>query len=110
MEAAAAPPWSDEGDRGTGTGAGPHGGSDIGPGDDAPGSESSEPALLAPAPINVQRGPGSAVAAPDERDRVLQLELVDRQVLGEVGPVGLGQRADDLRCTQDTDEVLDRLR
>ena len=49
------------------------------------------------------------VVAPDDRDRVLELELGDRQVLGQVLSVGLRDGAAQLRAAQHRDQVFDRV-
>ncbi len=51
----------------------------------------------------------SAAVAPDDRDRVLEAELRDRQVLGEVGAVHDADAADDVRRPKDVEQPLDRV-
>ena len=50
------------------------------------------------------------VVAPDQRDRVLEPELGDRQVLGQVRPVGRSDRAANLRRWRSTRRVRRRHR
>ena len=49
------------------------------------------------------------LAAPDQSDRVLDLELRNGQVLREVGPIDLGDRLDDVGRSKDPNQVLERI-
>ena len=51
--------------------------------------------------------PPVAVAAADHRDGVVEPDPGDRQVLGQIRPVGLPDRVEDVRVTDDVDEILD---
>ena len=52
---------------------------------------------------------GAGVVAPDHRDHVLELELRDREVLGEVRTVGVRDRMPNPGVPKHVDQLLDRI-
>ena len=75
----------------------------------APVPDTTKPARSAPASC-MHPGCAALVGAPDHRDRVLQPELGDRQVLREVGPIDVsGSTLTTSGDAEDAEEGLDGL-